>query len=89
MPACFQLTRKGEREPAILQSVDNAMREHFGAEPSETAWYERWYDTIGLGLALGHSFERLKTEFFPNKAAIIDWLEANYTTDAWHEVGKR
>jgi len=84
MPHCFSLTRKGEKETATLQSVDDAMCAHFGTIPNPKEWYKNWYSTIGLGLAVGHSLQKLK-EFWPDKSEIIDWLDENYTSDAWRE----
>ena len=85
MSVCFSLFPIGSSTPARLVEVDDAMREAFGAPPDAHDYYRNWYDTIGLGLALGHSFERLKTEFFPNSADIIEWLAARYSPEAWVE----
>ena len=84
MPNCFALYRKGSKEPEVLQKIDDEMREHFNAPPSPNEWYERWYDTIGLGLALGNDWDKIKT-YFPNKVPIIDWLAENFTSNAWAE----
>ena len=86
MPSCFQLTKKGEQAPARLQTVDDEMRVAFGADPDPDKWFEQWYNTIGLGLAMGHDWVKLR-EIFKETAlvAVVDWLEANYTTDSWYE----
>jgi len=69
---CFQLTRKGEKEPTDLQLVDEELCNVFGqpvdkkywmplfkvTEPERTCY--NWYDIIGLGLACGRSFEFIK-----------------------------
>lgn len=84
MPNYFALYPKDfPRKPAVLQGVDNLMCDHFGVSPSITGWYRDWYNTIGLGLSLGHDWEALRG-FFPDKVDVIDWLEANYTTDTWY-----
>lgn len=87
MPVCFQLYRKSDMAagPVSFQLIDDEMREHFKAEPDPEFYYECWYDTIGSGLALGHSFEELK-EFFPDKIEIIDWMAKRFTADSsWRE----
>lgn len=84
MPVCFQLYRKGQTEPLAFQVIDDEMREHFKAPPDPVNYYERWYDTIGLGLACGHDWEMIKA-FFPAKAAIIDWMAERFSADAWRE----
>jgi hypothetical protein len=83
MPSCFALYRKGETEPMILHHVDLEMREHFGVE-DDGNWYKNWYNTIGLSLAIGHDLEKIR-EFFPDKVDVIEFLEANYSTDSWKE----
>ncbi len=82
MPNCFMLTRKGEEQMTPLQQVDDEMRTHFGAPPSATEWYRGWYDTIGFGLAMGNDWDRLR-ELYEDAKPVIDWLEANFTVDAW------
>ncbi len=84
MPNCFQLTPKGSTEPATLPNVDLALRKHFNVDDDGT-WYKGWYATIGLGLACGNSWVKLK-EIFPDKADVIDYLAEHYTTDAWYET---
>ena len=65
-----------------LQSVDDAMRVHFGAEPDDINWYRGWYNSIGLLLALGKEWSEV-LEAFPHNADIIAWLQEHYTKDAW------
>ena len=102
MPACFTLTRKGESKPASLQAIDDEMRIEFGEEPDPERWLWGWYDTIGLGLALGRDWTQLREQFAedPDESertnmfrrrmlAVIDWLEANYVPNTWAERGRR
>jgi hypothetical protein len=95
MPNCFSLTPKGEPEPVRLGAVDDAMRAHFGAPPNPDEWYRGWYQTIGFMLARGLPWEgireHVRTSMRPEAdrakdVAVVDWLEANYTADAWTEA---
>lgn len=63
MPSCFQLYPKGEKEPKILQHIDDEMRVHFEVPPDPDHWLGNWYDTIGFRLALGKSFEQIREQF--------------------------
>ena len=87
MPACFSLTKKGETKPAFLPEVDDEMREHFGAPADKENWFRGWYDTIGLGLAMGASSKRLRELLVDcdNLIEVLDWLEENYDIDSWYE----
>ena len=94
MPVCFQLLDKTSNEPAILAKVDDALREAFGEPPDTNAWLYRWYDRIGPQLAMGRSFDEVKTiciegaaEFASWKPlpAVVDWLEARYEARSWYE----
>lgn len=84
MPSCFALYYKANGEQAMLNEVDTAMCQALGVEPDPERWYKNWYNTIGLGLAIGHDLNRLR-EFFPDKLDVIAYLEEYYTTKAWKE----
>ena len=86
MPAYFTLTKKGETEPSAFIAIDEAMCAHFEVTPDPVKYYRAWYDIEGLGLAMGHDWNKLR-EINPNRADIIDWLEDNYTPDAWYSRG--
>lgn len=58
MPACFQLYPIGSDQPAVLQKVDDEMRQHFGC-PANPDKFLGWYQYIGLLLAMGWTYERL------------------------------
>lgn len=82
MAACFSLTKIGETEPAVLQEVDNDMARFFGVEPDPVKWYRNWYNEVGFRLALGWSLDKI-TQEYPEWVSVCDWLQANYTSDAW------
>ena len=100
MSNCFTLTRKGESKPANLQEIDDEMRQAFGEEPNKEQWLWEWYNEIGLGLALGRDWNQLRDQysrdenddedsvlFCQRMQAVVDWLEANFTSNAWAERG--
>ena len=86
MPAYFTLTKKGETEPSRFVDIDDAMCAHFGVTPDTERYHRAWYDTEGLGLAMGHDWARLR-EINPERTDIINWLEANYTANSWYSRG--
>jgi len=89
MPSCFQLIKRGETEPSILQDVDVEMWNHFkGGEPKgNDQWYHNWYNNIGLSLATGQSFSDIAKGYAdsPKMLNIVEYLEERYTTYAWRE----
>ena len=84
MPNCFTLTPKDSSEPAKFSTIDDKMREHFGAPEDKHFYYELWYDIEGLALAMGRDWQWMRNEW-PERSAIIDWLASNYTPDSWCE----
>ena len=91
MPVCFQLTKKGETEPSTLVKVDEAICTHFGWPIHPQDYVYGWYDSIGFMLATGKSWDQIRVElrdgwgFQDERQAIVDFLEANYTTGIWWE----
>ena len=86
MPNCFQLTPKGKEEPSVLAVVDTELWVKFeGAEPeNNNSWYKGWYDCLGLAIACGQNWDWCR-KHYKELIDIIDYLEANYSTNAWHE----
>jgi len=94
MPNCFRLTKKGETAASPLNQIDDEMCAHFGVVPDVKMYYHGWYDFIGFLIAVGKplgSAELRKSceDLSPEMVAILDYLEANYTSDAWAEIGRR
>src|SRR5258708_33789037 len=102
MPNCFSLTRKSTGEVVILQEVDNELRRYFKEPPDTEHWLWSWYDTIGLALALGRSFDDIirechdnleqhpdSVQYYLRKIEIAKYLRDNFTSDCWAEIGKR
>ena len=86
MSAYFTLTKKGEKEPSTFVAIDEAMCAHFGVTPDPDRYYRNWYNVEGFGLAMGHDWDKLR-KINPDRKDIIDWLEENYISDAWHSRG--
>lgn len=90
MPNCFTLTRlnKPEEGPVSLTKIDEEMCKHFNVECDPVKYYCEWYNTIGLMLAIGRTFEEI-FEIFEGSERTIEiakWLQANFTTDAWYSA---
>jgi hypothetical protein len=101
MPNYFTLSRRSDLEsgPVVLQHIDDEMRVHFGVPPDKDNWYMDWYTFIGLPLACGKTFTQIRAiynDFYQAPAfsderrcvEIIDWLDANFTSDAWARIGR-
>ena len=87
MPNCFTLTLRGAAEASSLASVDEAICEHLGVPVHPTRYVRGWYDTIGLGLAMGKPLSRIREIYSDDPAMlrIASFLEEHYTVDAWAE----
>ena len=89
MPNCFSLTKRGEDKAMLLQKVDAALWEHFeGGEPEgNSQWYRYWYNTIGLDLAMGRTWEQIREALPENSKmfVVVDYLKEHYVSDAWYE----
>lgn len=104
MPACFQLfpiLANGEvsREPATINSVDEAICAHFNIPVDPVKYYAPpyepdWFNYIGLALALGHSFpeiiermndaaESLGTEPYTGLIAVAEFLQSRYSPNSF------
>ncbi len=87
MPNCFQLIKKGEEEPTVLQTIDDDLWNLFenSVPDPNTQWYRNWYNTIGLMLSVGRSFEEIRMELSDEMGPIISYLSENYTIRCWFE----
>jgi len=100
MPNCFSLTRKSDKAagPVSLSKIDEELCQHFGVQPDPVKYYEGWYNSIGLQLALGRDFQYMR-EFiqglfqkYPEEKVqlqheldIINWFDQNSESDAWYQ----
>lgn len=103
MPNCFQLYPKGTNEPENLNEVDRKLCEHFNSPVDPKFWFYGWFHVIGFliacknGCTLGS--DKLRAEvvaWYDDREevdraimlAILGYLEENYTSNAWVEIGK-
>jgi len=93
MPNCFTLTRKSDPAagPVKLTLIDEELCAHLGVEVHPSNWCFGWYDIVGFALAMGKSFAEIREfcEDYEDLHPIIDYLDANFTTNAWAEIGRR
>jgi hypothetical protein len=100
MPACFQLISKVTKKPTDFITVDDAICKHMNVEPDPVNYYMHWYDSIGFALAMGRTFEELKTRYTKGKNQVTDpeevesyekalevvaFLDEHYEANSWHE----
>lgn len=90
MPNCFTLTRKGMSHPEKLPLIDDALCAHLGVTPDPTRYHQEWVDIEGFGFAMGKTMDEIRAiDPSPEREPIRQFLEQNYTVDAWAEIGRR
>jgi len=90
MPSCFQLVRKGEAKPIVLQHLDEELCHHLNVPVNEMEWCFNWYNIIGLMLACGETFNEIEKILVENKARaelfeINTYLQLHFDVDSWGE----
>lgn len=90
MASCFALTRIGETKPTALAEVDAHLCRELNQPCADDDWLYNWYNWIGLGLAVGKTFDELREQWkkYPELVKVLDVLKANYTVDSWREYGR-
>ena len=100
MPNCIQLISRETNEATKFSTIDDRLCQWLGVEPDKERYHAAWYDIIGFRLALGQSFAQIKEYFtkemqtskysdeYAHLWRIADWLETNYTCNAWAEIGR-
>lgn len=102
MPNCFTLSRKSNLDagPVPLNTIDAEMCQFFNEPVDPKEFCRNWYGIIGFDLAKGKSFEQIRTDYqgshdvdylgnrdlWTKLIEIVDWLDANFTTDSWYEI---
>ena len=83
MAAYFQLLQNDT--PIPFQQIDDQLRAVFGEKPDSKNWLYNWYNFLGLPLALGDSWAKIRETYADDAQLqrVIDWLEANYEVKAW------
>ena len=86
---CFTLSRDGK--PVKLQDIDKELCDMLGVPCDDNEWVLGWYDSIGLGLACGCDWDKIRkiliiddSEHHKSLAKVIDYLRNNFTTDSWY-----
>lgn len=89
MPNCFRLWRDGK--PVPLNKIDEELCAAFGEPVHETRYFRSWFDIIGFGIAMGNALgsAELREAVPAHQHDVLDWLEKNFTSDAWYELKKR
>lgn len=83
-----------EAGPVNLNTIDEELCIHLGESISNSRWCRDWYNSIGLALAIGQSFDKIREELkaCPENEIellpIVDYLDANFVTDAWYQRGR-
>ena len=85
-----------------LNSIDEAIAEHMGVPVHPTAWCYDWYNVIGFAIAMGKplgsaELRQRVADFWGDDdrtytaqlLKVLDYLEANYVSDAFVEIGRR
>ncbi len=87
MPNCFQLKHRETGEATPFVQVDNELCQVLGVEPDDTQYVYGWYDSIGLGLAMGVTWEKMRTWWDEDSPMqkVIEYLETHYTPDVWYQ----
>ena len=87
MPNYFQLIDKTTEKPAKFVDIDEKLCAHMGVEPHPKNYLYGWYDSIGLGLAMGKTWDEMRTWWDDNSPMqkVINYLEERYTPDAWYQ----
>lgn len=92
MPACYALSRIGDETDTYVKlvTIDEEMCAFFGVTPDPVLWFRNWENTIGLGLAMGHSWDKIREVFAdsPRQIEVVNWLEANFKPHAWYQRGR-
>ena len=93
MPNCFTLTKKGQTTPSLLSDIDEELCALLGQPVHPKRYVIGWVDSIGLALACGKDWAWMRNTWdkddYADELKLIDYLEANYTPDAWAEIGGR
>jgi hypothetical protein len=87
MSACFQLLDKRDNQAIAFVRIDDLLCQHFGVDPDPVKWYHDWYNWIGVGLAFGASFDKLRKAYVNDETAlsIINWMDMHYVANTWRE----
>jgi len=87
MAAYFQLISKQTGEATPFNKIDEELCDNFEQPVDEHKYLSGWYDSIGLRLALGKSFDEIIAEFKELKlealTLIAEYLQEHYNANNW------
>jgi len=88
MPNYFRLVNKQTGEADTFPAIDDKICAVLGIEPDPGIYYENWFDYLGLEFARGASWDEIRKIWgnLSDFAQIIDFLEKNYTVEAWYRA---
>jgi hypothetical protein len=100
MPNCFQLFRKGESSPLVLNRVDEEICTFLQVPVDDRKYCYDWFNVIGFLIAMGKPLgsEELRiavrdwtdvVEYQEKLLEILDFMESRYTSDAFVQIGRR
>ena len=98
MPNCFSLTKKGQATPSLLSDIDEELCALLGKPVHPKRYVIGWVGSIGFALACGKDWAWIREIFqsysdagenLTEEHEVLDYLETNYTPDAWAEIGGR
>lgn len=90
MPNYVQLLDKTTKTPEAFPVIDDKIRVLFDAPEDTKCFFHSWYDNLAMLLSVGKSFDELREIWKddPKMIRITDFLEENYTVDAWYSHNK-
>lgn len=92
MPNILRLTDRktgASHEGRGLIEVDEKLCAALGVPVDPVHFHRGWVDWIGLYVTNDWSKVRDGYRDEPDRAPILDWLEANYTLDGYAMIGRR
>jgi len=87
MPNYFTLTKNGNDKPSAINDIDIELCAHFGESVDDDRYFMEWYNTIGLALAMGKTWDDIIGIFEGDMLTleIVVYLRENYTANAWYQ----
>lgn len=81
MAHVFTLTKMGEDRPTNIIDIDTMICEAVGDKVDKKLYCRGWYDIIGLALACGLSWNKIREDILGPASKlhpVLDYLEHNF-----------
>ena len=103
MPACFALTRIGEKVPTTINAIDTELCQAHDLEWNATRYVYGWFDDIGFSIAIGKTWDNIADKYQTDirdepdspylthelmMLRFVHYLRQHYTADGWQEIGR-